>query len=61
MTRRMVLGLYLLVLALPIYWLVNMSFKDTSRSPRPCRSGRISRPSSTTFTSLPTRPGMAGS
>ncbi len=28
MTRRIVIGLYLLVLALPIYWLVNMSFKD---------------------------------
>ena len=28
MTRRLVLAAYLLVLALPIYWLVNMSFKD---------------------------------
>jgi glycerol transport system permease protein len=33
--RRVILSLFLIFLLLPIYWLVNMSFKTNTRSSPP--------------------------
>ena len=58
---KVILAVYIVLLMLPIYWLINMSFETNSEIMTAMAHGRTSRPSRNTPKFSTIRPGAAAS